>query len=51
MGEHAMRSRRAGQASALLPGMLALLLAATPTVSSGEPITIGYFPAWGVYDT
>src|SRR5580700_10331137 len=50
MDDQALLSRRADHASALRLGMLALLLAAAPALRAAEPMVIGYFPAWGVYD-
>jgi chitinase len=45
------RSRRVVLAAALsLAGVLALACADIPPAGAAEPITVGYFPAWGVYD-
>jgi chitinase len=54
MNDQSMRRRRAVKAAALsLAGMLALAALpgfAAPAACASEPITVGYFPAWGVYD-
>lgn len=51
MNDLARRCRRAVQAASLaVAAMLALSSSATPPASASEPIAVGYFPAWGVYD-
>jgi chitinase len=46
-----VRSRRALPAAVLaLAGLTALPWLGIRTACAGEPITVGYFPAWGVYD-